>query len=164
MRLQLRRPLRLRLRNNIAGFELWYPTDRLRFFAYVAKRVLSADLHHGDAPRGYRAGHLPVRKTPADREGRRRFATQSERKNADTLATSCTFDLRDGRRSSCSLRKPGGVFTSTGMDGTPYTFPMKHKRGVMALIVAFIFIFGFEFAWHGVIEFAIVGAPAGRDL
>jgi hypothetical protein len=28
---------------------------------------------------------------------------------------------------------------------------MNHKRGVIALIVAFVFIFGFEFAWHGML-------------
>jgi hypothetical protein len=28
---------------------------------------------------------------------------------------------------------------------------MNHKRGVIALIVAFVFIFGFEFVWHGLL-------------
>jgi len=28
---------------------------------------------------------------------------------------------------------------------------MNHKRGVIALIVAFVFIFGFGFLWHGIL-------------
>jgi hypothetical protein len=28
---------------------------------------------------------------------------------------------------------------------------MNHKRGVLALLVAFVFIFFFEFAWHGML-------------
>jgi hypothetical protein len=43
---------------------------------------------------------------------------------------------------------------SERLDGTgrpDYNLPMNHKRGVTALIVAFLFIFFFGFLWHGIL-------------